>query len=48
MPIEDRADDGPRQVALRVLDLAGELVGLLEAEVGEHDAAGGDRAEAGP
>ena len=31
----------------RVLDLARELVGLLEAEVGEHDARGGDGGENG-
>ena len=35
---QDRDDDRPRQVAAGVLDLAGELVGLLEARVGEDDA----------
>jgi hypothetical protein len=44
---EDCDDDRPRQVPLRVLDLAGELVGLLEAEIGEHDAGRGDRREHG-
>src|SRR3984957_3685898 len=39
-PDQDRYDDRPRQVAPRVLDLAGQLVGLLEAGVGEDDARG--------
>ena len=40
-------EDGQRQVPLRVLDLTRELVGLLEAEVGEHDARRGDGGEQG-
>jgi hypothetical protein len=35
---QDRDDDRPRQVAARVLDLASQLVGLLETGVGEDDA----------
>ena len=42
---QDRDDDRPRQVAPRVLDLAGQLVGLLEAGVGEDDAGQRERRE---
>ena len=42
------SDDRQRQVPLRVLDLPGELVGLLEAEVGEDDARGRDARRTGP
>ena len=36
---EDRADHGPRHVSPRIVGLARELVGLLEAQVGEDDSA---------
>jgi len=42
---QDRDDDGAGQVAARVLDLARELVGLLEAGVGEDDAGQRQRRE---
>ena len=44
---QDRVDDRPRQVALGVLDLAGQLVSLLEAQVGEDDARARDRGQHG-
>ena len=44
---QHRDDDRARQVLLRVLDLGGELVSLLEAEVGEHDASARNRREHG-
>ena len=42
---QHRADDRERDVPLGVLGLTGQLVGLLEAEVAEDDAAGRDRLE---
>ena len=42
-PDDHRADHGKGDVALRVARFAAELDRLLEPEVGEDDAAGGDR-----